>query len=952
MQLPTWAWVVWIAVQAYAFYYACGEAYDIRLYAVKEYGKIIHEFDPWFNFRATKYLADNGWTEFFHWYDTKSWYPIGRPVGTTIYPGMQITSVCIWKVLAMMGEPFKMSLNDVCCMVPAWFGVVATTFLSLLTMECAGFAAAGAAAALVMSIIPAHIMRSVAGGYDNESIAVSAMCMTFFFWCRSLRNDNSWWIGAVAGLAYIYMVMVWGGYIFVVNLIGIHAAFLVATGSYSTKLYRAYTLFFIIGTAGATRVPVVGWAPLRSLEQLGPCLVFFVLQLLEVAEVLRRRKEKQTKQEMSFKEMTQLRVTIFVAFAAALTPVVLLLIPTGYFGPLSARVRGLFVKHTRTGNPLVDSVAEHQPASQQAYWQYLHYMCYCAPPGMVLVGLRSSAIYNVITSQLGAGEWWGRRGEAKSFLVLYGFIAYFFSTKMVRLVLLMAPISSALGGVFLGSIAEWIALQVLVVVPTAELEAGEEGSEAKEEKKEEKKDAKKEEKKAEKVKTVKRARIGLSDKTKAELASLYDKVAGVLWTLYQLVPVRLARLVLAAYLCYAVRPYAAEFNEYCRRLAQGMSNPSIVYKAQLNNGQTIILNDYLDAYFWLRDKTPKDARVMAWWDYGYQITGISDRTTIADGNTWNHEHIATLGKMFASPEEESHDLVRHLADYVLVWTGGGGDDLAKSPHMARIGNSVYPGLCPGDPTCRLFGFMDRQGTPTPMMARSMLYKLIMHGRKQGVVANETMWREVYSSKYQKVRIFKVLKVSKKSRNWLADPANRICDAPGSWYCVGQYPPPLMDLINSRVSFKQLEDFNRGGGDSEYTRQYMQRMGGESMSNEDREAMLEMYRAYAPRSKAEARWEDTELTTHLWNTIKANDMEGMRALVRAAPTVVHTRSSDGRGPLWWAYEQGKTEMRNLLKASGADELAVDARGIKASDLDTSPPQPKKKKKKSKKKKEEM
>eukprot|EP00961_Rhodomonas_salina_P083112 1116699-Rhodomonas_salina.1 len=49
-----------------------------------------------------------------------------------------------------------------------------------------------------------------------------------------------------------------------------------------------------------------------------------------------------------------------------------------------------------------------------------------------------------------------------------------------------------------------------------------------------------------------------------------------------------------------------------------------------------------------------------------------------------------------------------VADYVLVWTGGGGDDLAKSPHMARIGNSVYPGLCPGDPTCRMFGFMDRQ----------------------------------------------------------------------------------------------------------------------------------------------------------------------------------------------------------------------------------------------------
>ena len=33
-------------------------------------------------------------------------------------------------------------------------------------------------------------------------------------------------------------------------------------------------------------------------------------------------------------------------------------------------------------------------------------------------------------------------------------------------------------------------------------------------------------------------------------------------------------------------------------------------------------------------------------------------------------------------------LVRHLADYVLVWAGGRGDDLDKSPHIARIGNSV------------------------------------------------------------------------------------------------------------------------------------------------------------------------------------------------------------------------------------------------------------------------
>ena len=117
---------------------------------------------------------------------------------------------------------------------------------------------------------------------------------------------------------------------------------------------------------------------------------------------------------------------------------------------------------------------------------------------------------------------------------------------------------------------------------------------------------------------------------------------------------------------------------------------------------------------------------MAWWDYGYQITGIGNRTTIADGNTWNHEHIATLGKILSAPEDEAHKIARHLADYILVWAGGGGDDLAKSPHMARIGNSVFLDICPDDPTCSKFGFY-QGGIPTPMMEKCLLYKMVQYG---------------------------------------------------------------------------------------------------------------------------------------------------------------------------------------------------------------------------------
>ena len=42
----------------------------------------------------------------------------------------------------------------------------------------------------------------------------------------------------------------------------------------------------------------------------------------------------------------------------------------------------------------------------------------------------------------------------------------------------------------------------------------------------------------------------------------------------------------------------------------------------------------------------------------WQINGVANRTTIADGNTWNHEHIALLGKCLVSNMTESHKATR------------------------------------------------------------------------------------------------------------------------------------------------------------------------------------------------------------------------------------------------------------------------------------------------------
>ena len=899
--------------------FICWTAYDIRLHAIKEYGLVIHEFDPWFNYRATEYLDQHGLEKFFKWFDYMVWYPLGRPVGTTIYPGMQMTAVYLKNFLNnQIG--YEISLNDVCCYIPAWFGVTATLFLGLLTWECSQFNAnATIAACFIMSIVPAHIMRSVGGGYDNESIAMTAMMMTFYFWVRSLRTKNSWWIGAIAGLAYIYMVAAWGGFIFVLNMVALHAGGLVLCNRYSSKLHRAYSLFYIIGTAGAIQIPVQGMKPLKDMEQLGALVIFLGLQLLEVCEWIIKREEKKMKEKFNFYEVQVLRMKVFGAVGAGGILLLSIFMPAGYFGPLSSRVRGLFVQHTRTGNPLVDSVAEHQPATADAYFRFLHFVCYYGPVGFVMACFKKT--------------------DAGFFLVFYAITAYYFCTKMSRLIILLGPIASALGGIAVSGMGDWCIEQY------AEFFDSEKAAALKE--KGEKKTATSPTK-AKKSLRAKRAAKKRDQSVWAQtgLADVYEESAQI----------RKGAAVFFILITYIA---ARQFWAYSHYMAINMSHPSIMFKANLRNGETIIVDDYREAYWWLRDNTPEDARVMSWWDYGYQITGIANRTTIADGNTWNHEHIATLGRCLTSPVKKAHRIIRHLADYVLIWTGGGGDDLAKSPHMARIGNSVYPDICPGDPTCSKFGFLDREMTPTPMMSRSLLYRLHGHGQVPGVRVDKKLFKEVFTSQYNKVRIFKVVGVSQESKDWIANPENKICDAPGSWYCTGQYPPALDDLMKKKQDFAQLEDFNvkKGKKDEEYQKAYHKRMAGEIREDRAGDYERDEDDQYADDEDAEEAdhddaeeeeeeddeekypWRNTKYTTKLWNMIHEKDYDGIKEWIEREPEVVHIRSGDGRGPLWWAYEHKNKKIVKLLKKHGADKNAIDSEGKKPKEMF----KPKKKKK---------
>ena len=576
-------------------------AVSSRLFAVVRYESIIHEFDPWFNFRATKVLTKDGYYRFWNWFDPTAWYPLGRAAGGTVFPGLMVTSGTLYNILHFFNIP--VNIRDVCVMLAPIFSVL-TVLAAYLFTSVMKDDSAGLLAALFISIAPGYISRSVAGSYDNEAIAIFLLLFTFYLWVRAVR-DGSMLFGTLTALFYFYMVAAWGGYVFITNMIPLHAFVLVLMGRFSERLYVAYSSFYAIGTLASMQIPFVGFQPVRTSEHMAALGVFGLLQLIALTELVRKYVSSQ-----QFKVLvrTFVAVTALAAFAA-----LVMLTYAGYIAPWTGRFYSLWdTAYAKKHIPIIASVSEHQPPAWSTYFLDLHCLVYLFPAGLFFLfhHLRDEHI----------------------FVVIYAVMASYFSGVMVRLILTLTPCvcvcaalaTSALIDVYAGS-------------PV--------GSEA----------------------SRKNGRTVRTMPLEARML-----VLGCVGIVLEMFILHSTLITSSAY-----------------------SSPSVVLASQTPDGNQVIIDDFREAYYWLRENTPQDAKVMSWWDYGYQIAGFADRTTLVDNNTWNNTHIATVGKAMASSEERAYPILRkHDVDYVLIIFGGllgySGDDLNKFLWMIRISQGLWP----------------------------------------------------------------------------------------------------------------------------------------------------------------------------------------------------------------------------------------------------------------------
>ena len=320
----------------------------------------------------------------------------------------------------------------------------------------------------------------------------------------------------------------------------------------------------------------------------------------------------------------QTLLTVFITFTFLVSGTALVALTySGVIAPWTGRFYSLWdTGYAKIHIPIIASVSEHQPTAWPAFFFDLEMLIWLFPAGVYMC--------------------FDKLHDEHVFVIIYGIMASYFAGVMVRLMLTLTPCVCVASAVALSSILD---TYLSIKPPKAAV--------------------------ADAQDTTTAGSVATSTPKRRVLNAVRGEYVGIYHTFSKIVVVG------------SFTVYLFLFVQHCTWVtSNAYSSPSVVLASRLPDGTQHIIDDYREAYYWLRKNTAEDAKIMSWWDYGYQIGGMADRATLVDNNTWNNTHIATVGKAMSCGEEVSYPILRkHDVDYVLVIFGGllgySGDDMNK-----------------------------------------------------------------------------------------------------------------------------------------------------------------------------------------------------------------------------------------------------------------------------------
>ena len=562
-----------------------------------EYGFELNEFDPFFNFRATEYIVENGFSEYFQWHDDKSWYPTGRDISATSQIMLHGTAAITYQIFGG-----NSSLYDFTILFPAIIGSLTVVIIFALVRLFAG-TAAGLFASLLFAVSLPIIIRGTIGWFKSEPLGIFYGLLGLYLFLSAIKSENK----KVAALKIIFGGIIlsfgmssWGGDQFFIIPIGLF----ILTLSFVRKDHKflLWSIPLFVGVflliSGSFERPGLNFVfGLGGLSLIIPT-IFLVISIFI---------QKISKNE------TKIRNSLFLLISFIIIGSFLIvlndesdLLPLPSFRYLNA-----INPFLTTTDPLTDSVAEH--ASTSIDLSFLLHSVWMIFAGIGIWLLLSTKISQTFV-----------KNDMKIFVLIFGITGVFVSSSFIRL-----EIFASISLIILSSIA-----------------------------------------------------LSILSKNLFKITFFGKKNY-----LFKISYVVIILLLFTSPLIFPENSNWINNNDV----------PPVILTGGASGPPT---DDWLDALEWIKLNTPENAIIASWWDYGYWITTISERTTLIDNSTLIDSRIKNVAKMLMGAPNDSWNMLKETnADYVLVFLSvskindnledelyvlGGGGDESKVYWFARI----------------------------------------------------------------------------------------------------------------------------------------------------------------------------------------------------------------------------------------------------------------------------
>ena len=548
-----------------------------------DYGYELMEFDPFFNFRATEYIVENGFSEYFTWNDDKSWYPNGRNVSATSQVMLHTTAAITYQIFGG-----NSSLYDFTILFPAVIGSL-TVIVIFGLVRVFGGTTAGLFASLLFAVSLPIILRGTIGWFKSEPLGIFYALFALYLFFSGIRSKNkkiAFLKIILGGVVMTFAMASWGGVQFFIIPLGLFILALPFVRKDHKFLLWSIPLF--VGVFLLTAL---------TFERPGTSFVFGLggisLIIPTIFLVLCIFIQKISKDEHKIRNGLILLTSIIIIGSF----LVIIGEEFNFVSMPSFRYLNALNPFLTTQDPLTDSVAEHSTTNIELSFLFHSILLIFSAIGawfLLSKKISSSIIFE--------------RNDMRVFVLIMGITGVYVSSAFVRL-----EIFASISLIFLTSIGLSILIKEIF-------------------------------------------KINLSKKKNYSLKISSILILFILFTVPLVYPTSTNWI------------NAIDFPPTI--LNGGTSYPSS--------------NDWLETLEWIKLNTPENSVVASWWDYGYWISTVADRTTLIDNSTISDWQIKKVAQIFMSTPDEAWNLLTEWdVDYVVVYVA------AQRIDGQYDGNSIY-----------------------------------------------------------------------------------------------------------------------------------------------------------------------------------------------------------------------------------------------------------------------